>query len=192
MVGIYKIISPTNKVYIGQSWNIDKRWNTYRLLRCKAQILIYRSLIKYGYNQHKLEVLLELDENITQDYLDHCEQFFMDYYREEGFEMMNLKGAGSNGKYSKQSKEKMSNSQKERFKNNPVSEETKEKQKGREGYWKGKNLTEEIKIKMRKTKVNKIIKTCPYCNLIGSGPNMTRYHFNNCKKNNDTNDTNND
>lgn len=22
---------------------------------------------------------------------------------------------------------------------------------------------------------------CPYCNKSGSGPNMTRYHFNNCK-----------
>jgi len=24
-------------------------------------------------------------------------------------------------------------------------------------------------------------KTCPYCNLVGKGSNMTRYHFNNCK-----------
>ena len=24
-------------------------------------------------------------------------------------------------------------------------------------------------------------KTCPHCNKIGSGPNMTRYHFDNCK-----------
>lgn len=25
-------------------------------------------------------------------------------------------------------------------------------------------------------------KTCPHCNLVGKGPNMARYHFNNCKK----------
>lgn len=23
---------------------------------------------------------------------------------------------------------------------------------------------------------------CPHCGLIGKGPNMTRYHFDNCKK----------
>lgn len=26
------------------------------------------------------------------------------------------------------------------------------------------------------------IRTCPHCSLTGRGPNMTRYHFNNCKK----------
>ena len=29
MVGIYKIVSPTNKVYIGQSWNIENRKSGY-------------------------------------------------------------------------------------------------------------------------------------------------------------------
>lgn len=26
------------------------------------------------------------------------------------------------------------------------------------------------------------LKTCPHCDLVGGGPNMSRYHFNNCKK----------
>jgi len=29
MTGIYKIISPTNKIYIGQSIDIEKRWISY-------------------------------------------------------------------------------------------------------------------------------------------------------------------
>lgn len=29
MIGIYKITSPLNKVYIGQAINIDKRWEQY-------------------------------------------------------------------------------------------------------------------------------------------------------------------
>ena len=29
MIGVYKIISPNNKIYIGQSINIEKRWGQY-------------------------------------------------------------------------------------------------------------------------------------------------------------------
>lgn len=42
-----------------------------------------------------------------------------------------------------------------------------------------------IKAAMSKNRTGKshklIEKTCPYCGKIGSGPNMTRYHFNKCK-----------
>jgi len=104
IIGIYKITSPTGKMYIGQSWNIKKRWGDYICLNCKNQPRIYNSLLKHGVDQHKFQVLLELDENITQDYLDYCEQFFMDYYREEGYDLMNLKGAGSYGKDTEETK----------------------------------------------------------------------------------------
>ena len=30
--GIYKIISPSNKIYVGQSWNIEKRFKKYKNL----------------------------------------------------------------------------------------------------------------------------------------------------------------
>lgn len=30
-------------------------------------------------------------------------------------------------------------------------------------------------------KINRVERTCPYCGLVGRGPNMTRYHFENCK-----------
>lgn len=32
------------------------------------------------------------------------------------------------------------------------------------------------------TKHNMVHKTCPHCGVSGSGGNMTRYHFNNCKR----------
>ena len=31
-------------------------------------------------------------------------------------------------------------------------------------------------------KIERLEKTCPHCNKTGKGPNMTRYHFENCKK----------
>jgi len=35
MIGIYKITSPSNKVYIGQSINIEKRFKSYKRYDCK-------------------------------------------------------------------------------------------------------------------------------------------------------------
>jgi len=70
MIGIYKIISPSNKIYIGQSINIEKRFKQYKRLDCKKQPKIYNSLKKYGPENHIFEIigeyeLCELDKNET-------------------------------------------------------------------------------------------------------------------------------
>lgn len=60
MIGIYKITSPTNKIYIGQSVNIEKRFNDYRKLRnVNEQPKLFNSLIKYGSENHLFEVIVE-------------------------------------------------------------------------------------------------------------------------------------
>ena len=60
--GIYKITSPTNKIYIGQSVDILKRIEHYRNCRCEAQRLLYRSIKKHGWDKHKLEILCQCDK----------------------------------------------------------------------------------------------------------------------------------
>ena len=57
ITGIYKIISPTGKIYIGQSIDIEKRWKAYKRLNCKNQIKLYNSLKKYGYDNHIFEII---------------------------------------------------------------------------------------------------------------------------------------
>ena len=57
MIGIYKITSPTKKIYIGQSVNIEKRIEKYKGAHCKSQPILYSSLKKYGWINHKLEIL---------------------------------------------------------------------------------------------------------------------------------------
>lgn len=53
---IYKITSPSGRIYIGQSKSIRKRITYYR--NCKpSQLLIYRSIKKYGYDNHIFEIL---------------------------------------------------------------------------------------------------------------------------------------
>lgn len=107
MVGIYKITNPKGKVYIGQSINIERRFKTYSRVNCKNQTLIYNSISKYGWENHKFEIIEEcLIEN-----LDKRENYWGKYYNtlEEG---LNLRLGNGRGTCSKETKQKMSNSQK--------------------------------------------------------------------------------
>ena len=56
---IYKITSPTNKIYIGQTWNLKKRVYQYSKIKCKTQPKLYASLKKYGWENHILKVVSE-------------------------------------------------------------------------------------------------------------------------------------
>jgi group I intron endonuclease len=67
MVGIYKITSPTGKIYIGQSVDIEKRWKYYYTLNCKGQTKIYNSLKKYGPENHMFEIIEECLENFLEE-----------------------------------------------------------------------------------------------------------------------------
>jgi group I intron endonuclease len=57
MIGIYKITSPSNKIYIGQSTDIEKRFSQYLKLNCKFQKRLFNSFTKYGVENHKFEIL---------------------------------------------------------------------------------------------------------------------------------------
>ena len=59
LCGIYKITSPTKRVYIGQSVDIKRRFNQYSNLYCKDQSALYLSLIKHGIDNHLFEVIEE-------------------------------------------------------------------------------------------------------------------------------------
>ncbi len=61
MIGIYKITSPSGKVYVGQSIDVEKRLKRYKGLHCKNQRNLYYSLLKHGYNNHKTEILCECE-----------------------------------------------------------------------------------------------------------------------------------
>jgi len=46
--GIYKITSPSDKIYIGKAVNVYSRWGGYRGLDCKGQPKLYNSLKNTG------------------------------------------------------------------------------------------------------------------------------------------------
>ena len=77
MIGIYKITNPNNKVYIGQSINIQKRFNEYKNLNnCKRQTILYRSFLKYGVDNHTFEIIEECDF----EQLNIRERYYQEFY----------------------------------------------------------------------------------------------------------------
>lgn len=104
---IYKILSPSNKVYIGQTWDYKKRMSGYKNISCKRQPKLYNSLLKYSVDNHSFTIVHELPEDISQGVLDTYEQLYIDQYRDCGIQLMNIREAGSHGKHSQESIEKL-------------------------------------------------------------------------------------
>lgn len=81
MIGIYKITSPSGKVYIGQSIDIDKRKNNYKNLNCKDQPKIYNSLNKYGWLNHKFEVIEECNIEFLNEQEVNWKKYYLEYFK---------------------------------------------------------------------------------------------------------------
>lgn len=56
---IYKLESPSGKIYIGKTFNLKKRFSEYKCLNCKNQKMLYHSLKKYGFDNHVVTILKE-------------------------------------------------------------------------------------------------------------------------------------
>ncbi len=105
ITGIYKITSPSGKIYIGQSINVKKRWDKYRRLDCKVQIKLYRSLLKYGFEQHKFEII----EECSEDQLLERETYWKQYYKVLEIPSLCCRMDGRGGKLSDETKKNISN-----------------------------------------------------------------------------------
>jgi len=103
--GIYKITSPTGKIYIGQSVNIFKRWNSYNSLHCVKQIKLYSSLKKHGVKNHKFEVICQC----SKEELNNLEIYYIDLYQCFNSEFgLNLKSGGDSKNISDETRAKLS------------------------------------------------------------------------------------
>ncbi len=76
-IGIYKITNPKNKIYIGQSINIKVRWKNHsNLKKLKDQPKLYNSILKYGVENHKFEVVQYC--NFSE--LNELERYYQELY----------------------------------------------------------------------------------------------------------------
>ena len=77
MIGIYKITSPSGRIYIGQSINIKKRFYGYKFItNSKGQIKLNRSFLKHGIINHNFEII----ENCIESELNNRERYWQDFY----------------------------------------------------------------------------------------------------------------
>lgn len=76
---IYKITSPSGRVYIGKTIHFKKRLSYYKLAHCKSQTNLYNSLIKYGFEKHDVEIIEEFVGNIS--FAAKKEIFWIDIYK---------------------------------------------------------------------------------------------------------------
>jgi len=93
VVGIYMVTNTVNqKIYIGQSIDIDRRWNQHRY--GKGSIILRNAINKYGINNFKFEVVeavdsRELSKNEITELLVELEQKWLDcekpYLKENGY-----------------------------------------------------------------------------------------------------------
>ncbi len=60
---VYKITNPAGAIYIGSTIDFKDRTWIYRAGKCKNQTKLYESIQKYGWEQHKAEIIWEGNES---------------------------------------------------------------------------------------------------------------------------------
>ena len=110
IIGIYKITSPNNCIYIGQSSNVIRRWGEYAKLKgCGVNSRLINSLKKYGFENHKLEIV----HQCTKEELNDLEIYYIDLYQSFNTEKgLNLHSGGNNHTISDETRQKLIDSHK--------------------------------------------------------------------------------
>jgi len=71
---IYKIISPSDKLYVGKTYDLRKRINAHKCaIKYDKNIILHNSIRKYGWDAHKLEII----ETVNDELLDEREMFWV-------------------------------------------------------------------------------------------------------------------
>jgi group I intron endonuclease len=157
IICVYKITSPSGKIYIGSSVNYKKRLTQYKGTGAKTQTILYNSFAKHGFDNHVFEIV----ELCTKENVLERELYYGLLYEVLGEKGLNCKLPKFGDKYQNTRQEtidkmkqwkpsedtiaKMKAAQTKRAKEQPVSDET--KQKLREANL-GKKASDETKKKM--------------------------------------------
>ena len=106
IIGIYKITTPTDKIYIGQSTNCLIRKSYYSRASCAKQIRLHASLQKYGWKAHKFEII----HVCLESELNELEIYYIDLFKSFNTPHgLNLQSGGGNYKLSEETKLKIGN-----------------------------------------------------------------------------------
>lgn len=88
-VGIYVILAPDGKLYVGQSYDLKKRERDYQLHHCQNQPILYASVFKHGFQHHTFMVLAVTENNLSKKELTALENHHIERFKRLGFELLN-------------------------------------------------------------------------------------------------------
>jgi group I intron endonuclease len=149
IIGIYKITSPSNKVYIGQSVNVKKRWCSYDERTAGPHLI--NSFNKYGFNNHIFEVIEECSIEHLNERETHWKQCELDKVNNDYSKVLfcDLHDNGA-GPRSEQTKIRIGKANKGKKRTEECKQKISNFQKGRpkpEGY--GEKISQILKGKTR-------------------------------------------
>lgn len=102
MIGIYKITNMiNNKIYIGQSKDIQRRWQQHRTesfnVNCRAyDVIFYRAIRKYGIDNFKFEIIEECPEAKLNEREKYWIKFYNTYIKNDNSNGYNMTEGGEN------------------------------------------------------------------------------------------------
>ena len=204
---IYKATNKVNnKSYIGQTIKpLEKRQSEHLRSSIKnSNFAFHRAIRKYGKENFEWKILCECKDIDELNLLE--EKYIKEYgtFGKSGYNMNTGGGMSYGYKHTESSREKIGMRYYPTGSAHPntgkvLSEHTRYLIKknhapcsGKDNAFYGKTHTEETKQKLSKMFKGKPssragmpfrVVECPHCGLRGGGPNMTRYHFDNCKHN---------
>lgn len=105
-LGIYKIESPSGRVYIGQTYNMYARYYSYKYN--KVNHILRNSFNKYGFEAHTFTAIHEMPKDVSQDDMDRAEILYISQYKGCGYRIMNVRvGGDGGGLHSDETKQKL-------------------------------------------------------------------------------------
>ena len=70
---IYRLVFPSGKSYVGQTINLKKRMRTHENTASRTGHVIKRAILKYGWSNVSVEILLEVEADDVKPILDCAE-----------------------------------------------------------------------------------------------------------------------
>lgn len=153
MICVYKITSPTNRVYVGSTTNVNARWRKYKKLQCISQRKLHSSFLKYGVENHIFEIITECSLDDIFQLETHWGTIYNVLDKKAGLNLMLPKDGDVYGGHSKEmafNSGRFKKGQASLNKGVPMTEENREKlhnsRRGIPSWNKGVPMTEESKL----------------------------------------------
>lgn len=157
---IYKITNPSGRIYIGKTTRLANRISCYKNNNSSKQIIISRSISKYGWDKHIFEVLAI----VPADQLNKLEQKYIQEYNSFHYENengMNLTkgGEGTFGRIpTTEQREKLSRSLQGRYHSDETKQLMKSIKIGKPSNFTSHSHTDESRQKISLANKGRIVK----------------------------------